>query len=286
MDFDISKIETKPLQLIVEWSQDYATWIVIGFAILIWILRIVRWLCKEPTAEQQLIDRLITETLDGFRKKCFPDIPSAEPIDNNRVTIFKHVKCCWWVRPFRSVCYPWGIGRSPWSGWLVVIQRSGHQTQRGAAVFLAPDDAPMSEGVVGQAWRRGAYRVGRHGRKLPNLNGVEYISFIRRAWLSVSSRLNSDTESAKKYRELCSDMTTYATATNTTPAWIWHRIKRKKVIPVSILAIPLLDGNGERWGVLVMDSSNEYECIDTDESAFRTAFRNLQKSLQKFGIVT
>lgn len=272
------------LQLLVTWAQEWPTQIGVTLTFLVVLTRTLRWFLKTKTPEQKIIDRQITEALDKFRKVCFGNIPNNEPEDHNRVTLFKHVQWKWWVWPFKSVLSPWGLWRWPWSGWLVVTHRSGHVTQSATAIFLAPDDAPHSEGISGQAWRRGAYRVGKGDAKLPNLNGVDYVRFLWRCLLTLRRWLGSTNPTVVEFEEVSKRVKEYAKATTTTRRSVWQRIKKKKVCPTSLLAVPIHDRNNERWGVIVMDSCNSHECVDTDSPAFRKNLKLLTKTLHDCGI--
>lgn len=240
---------------------------------------------KKTSQERIILDKQISDALERFRSQVFPSLPENEPRDNNRVTIFHYYQKLWTVSPFRCVVWPWGIGRSPYSGWLAVLHRSGHQTQFTKTVFLAPDDAPKAEGVAGQAFRsESATRV----RELPNINEIPYVSVLRACWYRLKRRVLSivhpSADRQCPYFEHCKTVKTYADATYTSEAIVWRRIKRGKRNPISILAIPLETPDNIRWGVLVMDSSNNFECKDTADKKFLTAMRELGKTLISCGI--
>ena len=61
-------------------------------------------------------------------------------------------------------------------------------------------------------------------------------------------------------------------------------LRKRKRSPISILGIPLENANNDRWGVLIMDSSNEFECIDSEQKKFRDALRELNKVLNSCGV--
>ncbi len=272
------------MQSWVEFAHARPTLLGIALGVGILVVRIGRRLVENKRREVAILDRLRTETLDRFRDTCFPTIPSNEPKDLNRVTVFRHLKCLWWIWPFRGVLTPWGLGRGPWSGWLVVHCRSGHVTRGTRTAFLAPDDAQHSEGVAGQAWRRQAYRVGKGANKLPELKDVRYVSWPVAIFYNVLLAISAPTTNAKRFAEERTKVTNYAEATHCRPRFVWQRIKRKTPCPVALLAVPLLNKNREPWGVVVMDSCNQYECIDTDSREFRTAFTKLEQQLHSLGV--
>jgi hypothetical protein len=246
---------------LVNLVQNSATWLLIGTTCALVISRGVRrWATDRTTPEARLLSRLVSEELDRFRKTAFLGVPGHEPHDNNRVTIFRHDKKMWRIWPVRSFLWPWGIGRGPWSGWLVVAHRSGHVTQLRTSVFLAPDDA-QAEGVAGQAWRGGTIRAD----EMPDLSAAAYVSVAGLAliWLRRQLKLADGPARHACYVELKRQVDAYATGTSVHPSDVWSRIKRKSKLPTSIVALPLHAPNNEPWGVLVMDSCNSVACMNT-----------------------
>jgi hypothetical protein len=161
--------------------------------------------------------------------------------------------------------------------------RSGHQTQSVGTVFLAPDDAEHCEGVAGQAWRRRAYRVGRGENKLPDLRGIVHVGYPQAIWWSIRNLVGKPPEQLAAFARDKETIRNYAEATHCSPRFVWQRIKRKRRCPTSMLAVELRDRDKEPWGVLVMDSCNDFECIDSDSREFRTALTKLTDWLQKSG---
>lgn len=285
LDLDLSRLESNSFFYNpVDWIQGNAPLVLLLSVSLLAISRILRWWLRGKTNEQKIIDRHISELLDKFRQVCFPELPPNTPIDHNRVTLFKHVDFKFWMWPFKGLFNPWGYWLGPWSGWLCVIYRSGHVTQDGTTVFLAPDAAQNSEGVAGQTWRRGAYRVGSEGSKLPDLNGEEYISFVGRLWFKTIRWLNISSTKAERFDKLDRRVRDYAKNTNTSVESVWQRLKKRKTCPTSILGVTIRDEKKECWGVLVMDSSNEHSCIDTTEKKFRDGLSLLNRELRRYGI--
>jgi len=169
-------------------------------------------------------------------------------------------------------------------GWLVVLNRSGHVTQTATTAFLAPDDAPNAEGVAGPAWRRGALRVGRGDARLPDLSNCRYYGMWSRCWHGIRARMGSRATAVLAFEAVRSRVEQYAELTNTSKKFVWDRLRLKKPCPTSIVGILIRDHQKEPWGVLIMDSSNDYECIDTTEQKFRHALTTLMNKLQSYGI--
>lgn len=250
-----------------------------GFAIV--IARISRRVAREPSAADQALCGLVGAALDKFRKECFQGIPKKEPRDNNRVTIFKRVQWKWWMTPWKCLIWPWGWGRYPGSGWLILVHRSGHTTKTSTTAFLAPDDAPQAEGVAGLAWRGDdAVRV----RNLPDLNLIRYVGTGRSIWYSFRNRFNWPSSASDRFAADSVMVAQYAKATNTSTRAVWQRVRSRKRTPISILAMPLETPDNQRWGVLVLDSSNAVEPIDTEERTFRVAFTKLKQALDRYGV--
>ncbi|HAH46948.1 hypothetical protein [Gimesia sp.] len=285
LDIDLSRLNTNSLfYKPVDWIQDKAPQVLIISVLLLAMSRLFRWSLREKTPEQRIIDRHISDLLDKFRQVCFPELPQNTAVDHNRVTLFKHVDFKFWVWPFKKLLNPWGYWLGPWSGWLCVIYRSGHITQDGATVFLAPDAAQNSEGIAGQAWRSGAYRVGSEENKLPDLNGDKYVGLISRLWLKTIKLLKVSSAKADEYDKLDRKVKDYARNTNTSVKSVWQRLKKGKTCPTSILGVIIRNEKKECWGVLVMDSSNGYSCIDTSEKKFRAELSTLNRELRRYGI--
>ena len=237
-------------------------------------------LVRETTDAQRILNKLIDESLDKFRSAVFPTVPKTEPTANNRVTVFKHVRWKWLV--FRSI-WPWGFWRGPASGWLVFVRRSGHTTQASSTVFLAPDDPEHAEGVAGRAWKGDAsIRV----RDLPVLSNVAYAGKMWKLyhWMRACF-LRQPTQSWLRHLGNVSEVRKYCDSGNVSERWVWRKIKNKQGLPVSVLATPLDTADNERWGVLVIDSSNEFDCIGEDGEQFRRAFQNLRKQLRAYGLM-
>jgi hypothetical protein len=266
------------LQSAVVWAQKYPT--EAGFALLglVAACKFFGWLCRSESPEEATLERLATHALDEFRSKVFPGIPSNVENHLNRVTLFKKVGTVWWMSPRRGWwCWPWGF-RCPWSGWLIVIHRSGHVTKNSWVAFLAPNDG-AAEGVTGKAFQAGALRV----KPSDDLNGEVYVSWGMGLWHQFWHKIGYANTKNADYVRLKWAVHNYARSTHTSPRIVWRRMKAKKVCPTSILGVKVQAASGEPWGVLVMDSANAFECVDTEDQRFKTAWTGLMKSLRKYG---
>jgi len=266
----------------VVWVQDSADRILIvaGIGILVGE-GIARWL-KPKSREQQLIDRMVQDALDRFWSRVFDGIPESEPRDNNRVTLFEHRSWQWKIRPRRCAFWPWGLWNGPASGWLCVAHRSGHTTKASTTVFLAPDESQHAEGICGRVWRADkAVRV----RNLPDLSGLTYYSWWMRFWFTLSAKLRPGKSVDREFEQASTLVKDYASSTYTAEAAVWYRLRKKKRCPTAILGIPIETADNARWGVLIMDSSNGIECIDTNHRTFREAIRELKRTLSACGVV-
>jgi hypothetical protein len=266
---------------IITATRDHAPWILFSAVGLGLVARWARLATKEKTACDKRTDRLVGEELRKFRKICFPSVPDTEPLDNNRVTIFRRVSWCWRLSEWRATFWPWGYGRGPSSGWLVAAHRSGHATQLSTTVFLAPDDAPQAEGVAGLAWRgEGTHVVS----GLPDLSNVRYGRRIWRFLLHVRLLIRWENERTKAFRADLDLVRQYAEATNVRPRLIWQRLQRLKQNPRFVLALPLQTPDNQPWGVLVVDSSNTISCIGSDSREFRSGLSKLKTQLARLDI--
>ena len=168
------------LEKLIVATKDYAPPILVVAVLVDVLARLVKWLVKSKSACEENRCQIVNQALAKFRKTCFPDVPNGEPLDNNRVTLFKRVAWKWRLKEWRNPLWPWGWWRFPGSGWLVAVNRSGHATQGSSSAFLAPDDAPQAEGVAGRAWRGdGTIRV----PNLPDLSATGYVGYLRAIWL-------------------------------------------------------------------------------------------------------
>ncbi|WP_437187610.1 hypothetical protein SH668x_001013 [Planctomicrobium sp. SH668] len=244
------------------------------------VSRILVMFIRTESAESITLNKGVCDALDDFRRSVFPKLPGKTPRDANRVTIFKHVPTVWFVMQWKGIFWPWGKAW-PWSGWLVLKHRSGHTTKLSTTIFLAPDNAENAEGVAGFAWRAdGAVRR----RDLPQLDGIEARSIFQSTKLAWAKYRNSSAPELQIAIEHDRRVERYAKETFTSTRVVWQRIRKKKKSPISILAIPLETVDNQRWGVLVVDSANEYDCLDPEDARFRKAFLKLKKSLAKFAV--
>jgi hypothetical protein len=63
-------------------------------------------------------------------------------------------------------------------------------------------------------------------------------------------------------------------------------MKAGKLCPTCILGVRITSADGTIWGVVVMDSSNQYECIDTEDKSFKAAWTKLRNRLISLGALT
>ncbi len=286
LDVDVPEdsLHRSELQELVGWIKLHAMGLGLTTAVVLLVAKIGRAVNRQRTREALILDRLTTKALDTFRGRCFSGLPENVPSDHNRVTIFKHYKTQWWIWPFRGFITPWGFPRGPCSGWLAVFQRSGHVTQTGGAVFLAPDDAIATEGVAGAAWRSGAVRVGRAEHRLPDLSDIRPFSRITSTFYRCVRRFYVPRTSIS-FHKAESKVNLYADMTMCSSRFVWKRIRMRRNNPTSILGVRLNDRHNSPWGVLVMDSCNEYECIDTNSPQFRKALTELKNELRDLGVL-
>jgi hypothetical protein len=177
----IEKAETWSLGFaeLVAYAQTEAWWLIIVLSIAAGVSKVI---CSKIGAPW-MWDAL-QSMLDELREHAFK-VNADDPSHHHRVTLFKHVRFRLRISPWRAHYWPWGRNRSPFSGWLVPVLRSGHTTQRTKTVFLAPDDADHAEGVAGKTWscNRSIYK-----RSLPNLEcdspENDIANYAKDTWIS------------------------------------------------------------------------------------------------------
>ncbi len=194
--------------------------------------------------------RTIEGVLDVLKESAFIDDCNDDPSHYHRVTLFQHMKRKFWILPWRGST-PWGGSRTPFSGWLVPVARSGHTTQRSATVFLAPDDADNAEGVAGQTWNNAV--IVSHN-SLPEL-----------------TKTSSD-----------ADVIEYARKTGTSLESNRKRLGSGASTPAAMVGIPVFV-DGRPWGVIILDSRkpNGIKSAEDNAVAFKIAQSLLEKLLEK-----
>lgn len=171
----------------------------------------------------------------------------AESNEKHRVTLFRYKRWCWrrhgwnllnWAKSYK-------VGISPASGWLVPVLRSGHMSKNTKTIFAAPDEGSLIEGVAGQCW------------------ASDYTTYVER--LPSLSRTSNDNNIEK-----------YCTGTKLPKEFVRQYISNDKKLSRSLLAMPVKDSNGCRWGVVVFDSQHAsgIDKIET-EKAFRAIINTL-----------
>jgi len=198
------------VQAVLAWMQSNAWLVVMIGPLLVALLQFLRRGWGNPWAWEA-----IQKVLDECRKEMFDD-RSGRPLDENRVTLFRHYR--YWIG--------W---RNPsnWGSWLVAVARSDHMSKQRIRRFRAPDDPEKCEGVAGLAWRgRGWIQIPLQGNDLPELLPA-----------------------------LSKNIETYAKETGVTRGWVEREIKHGRRLSKSYAALAILVG-GKPWGVLVIDSQS------------------------------
>ncbi|MEZ8855608.1 hypothetical protein AB6E16_08890 [Vibrio atlanticus] len=161
----------------------------------------------------------------------------ADYIDNHRVTLFQHKAVSFgiWRKPryWALKYFPWSWEKTPFSGWLVPVARSGYTNQKPKAAFWAPDEGRKAEGIAGVCW---ATKATVHRDELPLIT-------------STSSDLNKGK---------------YCKITGTPKAVLDFYIDKNKIPARSFLSFPILGKDGLPWGVVVIDSQSK-SGISTDD---------------------
>lgn len=174
-----------------------------------------------------IILRSIEKKLDVFRDWVCVD-SEDDYNDNHRVTVFQYKKSYWGIlfnrRNWTYERFPWSLERTPRSGWLVPVVRSGHSSKRAKTVFWAPDDGPNCEGFAGKAWGKDC--------------------MVTRDSLPCIKSTSSDQQKNKYCRD-----------TETPNHLIKKYIESDKSPARSFAAFPI-KVMGENWGVVVIDSQS------------------------------
>lgn len=156
----------------------------------------------------------VQRLLDEFQQELFRGHPS-DPLDHHRVTLFKHG---------RSWCNCLLFWKGP--DQLRAVGRSNHLTRKRIQAFHAPDDPEKCEGVAGKAWRR-------------------------KGWVCVpptSSRLPTLTKNPKPV-----ELDDYCRETGSTAKKVREALQSGRGVAQSFAALAI-NLNGQRWGVIVVDS--------------------------------
>jgi len=176
--------------------------------------------------------------LNQFRD-CVFEQHFSDPVHHHRVTLFKH-HSFWWHWESK-----WG--GTPWTGWLVTVERSGHTTKNNITAFKVPDkDADNIEGVAGATWARKASVL---VEELPDLSGTK-------------GKKNVADYSKKAY--ISKD-------------WVQsHQCPAR-----SLYGVPI-EVNGKLWGVIVIDSRSEkLPNRDLAEKFHKMFGKTLSKTLER-----
>lgn len=199
-------------------SHPYITPAVIGFSAGVVAFKWLASMIGPPW-----IWKAIRGIIDEFRERAFAS--AGDPVHHHRVTLFEHTQIwrfwrLWdvWITP-----WTWRRGRTPWSGWLLPVCRSGHTTQHCSTRFLAPDNADYAEGVAGQVWARNSQIV---------VNDLPLV--------------DENTPD-----DVIAD---YASKTFVSSDWVKNR--RTRPLPRCLCGVPI-EVDGRIWGVLVLDSRGQ-----------------------------
>ena len=189
--------------------------------------------------------RTVQAQIDILQRIAFPG-QAGDLNDNHRVTLFKH-KDWNWSRFFSRAGFQnaWKRRSWPWSGWLVPVVRSGHTGKGTKTVFWCPDEGRKAEGLAGFCWSSDA-GVSKEG--LPSI------------------RMVSSEENKEKY---CRQSFMPRPMLDT-------YCSEGKPLARNILALPIMNGVGDKWGVLVFDSMN---ADGVDEEKARESFDVIVDSL-------
>ncbi|WPC75903.1 hypothetical protein [Vibrio porteresiae] len=224
LDLSSSQINQYPfLKYIVLQIKAYAPALLI-VAVILLVVTYVLLKCSSSVA----ILKCLQAKLDVLRGWICCDL-SGDFDDNHRVTLFQY-KSTYFGLAFRKkywACkyFPWSLTKTPWSGWLVPVARSGYTNQKGRSVFWAPDSGRNAEGVVGIAWAKGGDMV--HFEKLPKI-----------------TKQSSSQNRCK-----------YCDCTKISPLLLDRYIETGTIPARSFLAFSLLV-DAEPWGVVVVDSQS------------------------------
>lgn len=161
--------------------------------------------------------------LDEYQGKAFTKGP-GDPSDHHRITLFKFKKNCVFVKHWSctNILKPWG-NKTIFSNFLVPVLRSGHLSQKSAAVFYVSDNSDSCEGIAAKAWS------------------------------SEQAVVTDDLPYLKPGAPKTRDLNTYAKITYCDKQMIMKYMDSGRPMPRSIAAIPIIVF-GEMWGVIVLDS--------------------------------
>lgn len=230
--------------------KDNALWLYLGLGLLFiwgWIIsKNGKLVCYK--ALQKLIDKLQAIAFPDYRD----DVTAA-----HRVTVFKYEQKCtqrypWWNLYRWHIAEKEGKGRN--AGWLVPILRSGLHTKKTKTVFCVSDDSrQQTEGVAGQGWKRGA--------KLSLVN------------LPLIVKSSGRVERAR-----------YAQQTSMTEDMVSDYADNNIPLSRSIVSLPLMDCQGEPWGLIVVDSTEPTGINEAElDSAYHAIIEPIGILLEELG---
>lgn len=175
--------------------------------------------------------------LNQLRDEFLEDEFVNDPEHYHRVTLFQYVSwtTVWflftpkmWLKAWRWQTYKnWPRIYGPWSGWLVVVCRSGHFGKNTSDLFLACDHhfAGSNEGIAGKAFR--------------DNKPVDF---------KFEHDINAPSPSQEHIEE-------YAKKANVSTKWVANRFEKNKQVSLMMYGVPI-EVNNKPWGVIVIDSRN------------------------------
>lgn len=189
--------------------------------------------------------------LDKYQNGAFNNEEGLNliPQDHNRVTLFRYQRC--WTTPHwtaKKWYWPWGEHR-PVSYFLVPVLRSGHMSKNSKAVFYVSDSSDETEGIGGRAWVTNQIVF---EQSLPDVHE------------------NSSEKTIKNY----------AKRTSVSSDLVRKRIQDKRVMPRSMLAIPV-SRFGTLWGVVVLDSRYPEGVKQSAAESYQLTIALIERLLEK-----
>ncbi len=213
-DPNVSPFPAGVVHDVLLWTQMNSPLLLIVFFLVSYASRLRKYITPPTTWKK------IHSLLDELQQLLFKEENDrAEPLHHHRVTLFK-----------RGWCYR--MRRWPWSGWLIPVERSGHMTRKTTAMFRAPDDPNMLEGVAGYTWARRAFvSIG----ELPDLYDMD----------GLDPNLQAKAIAG------------YARRTLVDQTWVRNRLLERRTLGRSFCGIPVEVSGGRLWGVIVVDSQTQ-----------------------------
>jgi hypothetical protein len=199
----------------------------------------------------------VTTLLEEYKRGIFEKKENfdQDPDYYNRVTLYRYVS------------WRWSLCRWPFTGWMVPVARTGHTTvSRHIRRFRASKSNPDSaEGVAGQTY-------------------VQWVTLPVFDLLEITAASSNDDRRLYAKKGLIPESWVLKRSNRLLDLrpvrWLTERfLKRPTFTSRSLLGVPI-EVNGNRWGVLVIDSRKP-EKIGETELLQTTHFKTLAKVLGK-----